>query len=150
MNSRVFFILLLMIAGVAVFGMTSKPKAEAVPVASARSGADSASNPLNTESKTMGVVSVEVTPISIEPGEKVTFDLVMNNHSVDLGYDYTQIATLTDDHGNTYKPEEWTGNSGGHHVSGQLIFPALINEQKQLTLTLDGIDDQTDEFSWEL
>lgn len=150
MNSKVFFILLLIIAGVAVFGLTAKPKTEAssAVVASAQEGEQT--DKLATISKTMGVVSVDITPASMEAGKEIAFDVVMNNHSVDLDYDYTQIATLTDDQGNTHKPTQWTGNSGGHHVRGQLIFPSLSKTPQQLTLTLNGVDNETEDFSWEL
>lgn len=150
MNSKVLFILLLIIAGVAVFGLTAKPKTEASLAVSASTQEGEQSDKLATVSKTMGVVSVDITPTSMEAGKEIVFDVVMNNHSVDLGYDYTQIAALTDDRGNTYKPTQWTGNSGGHHVRGQLIFSVLSDKPQQLTLTLNGVDNETADFSWEL
>lgn len=149
MNSKVFFVLLLMIAGFAVFGLTGN-KAETSLAPSASAQANEQPNQLATESKTMGVVSVEVTPISVKSGKEAVFDLVMNNHSVDLGYDYTKIVTLADDRGNTYKPTEWTGNTGGHHIRGQLVFPVMAANLKRVTLTLEGIDNETSDFSWEL
>ena len=150
MNSKIFFILILVIAGVAVFGLTAKPKTETSLAVSANAQEGEQFDKLATISKTMGVVSVDITPASMETGKEIAFDVVMNNHSVDLGYDYTQIATLTDGQGNTYKPTQWTGNSGGHHVRGQLIFPVLSGKPQQLTLTLNGVDNETADFSWEL
>lgn len=150
MNSKLFFILILVVAAVAVFGLTSKPKQESSMVASANIQDTAEPKLLTLQSKTMGVVSVEVTPTSVEMGKELVFDLTMNNHSIDLDYDYTQIASLTDDQGNTYQPTKWTGNSEGHHVSGQLIFPILSDKVKQLTLTLKGVDNETEDFNWQL
>lgn len=150
MNSKVFFILLLIIAGIAVFGLTAKPKTETSLAVSAKTQESEQSDKLATVSKTMGVVSVDITPASMEAGSELVFDVVMNNHSIDLGYDYTQIATLTDDQGDSYKPIEWIGNSSGHHVKGQLIFPVLPGKPKQLTLTLKGVDNETEDFNWQL
>lgn len=149
MNSKLFFIFILVVAAVAVFGLTLKPKQKSSMAASANIQ-DIAEPKLLTLHKTMGVVSVEVTPISVETGKELVFDLKMNNHSIDLDYDYTQIASLTDDQGNIYQPTKWTGNSEGHHVSGQLIFPILSDKVKQLTLTLKGVDNKTEDFNWQL
>lgn len=139
-----------MVAGVAVFGMTTKPSSEQQVLATTQTEESYESSTLVTQLETMGVVSVEVTPAFTELENGLVFDIAMNNHSVDLNYDFTQIATLTDEKGNTYKPNEWTGNVGGHHVSGQLIFTAVSREAKQLTLTLSGVDNETTDFSWEL
>lgn len=150
MNSKIFFIILLVIAGAAVFGLTVKSETESSLAVSANVQENIQFDKLATISKTMGVVSVDITPASMEAGEEIVFDVVMNNHSVDLGYDYMQIATLTDAQGNTYKPKEWAGNSSGHHVSGRLIFPDMLNQVEKLTLTLNGVDNETADFSWEL
>ncbi len=150
MNSKLFFILLLMVAGVAVFGVAAKPSSEQQVLATTQTEESYESSTLVTQSKTMGVVSVDVTPAFTELENGLVFDIAMNNHSVDLDYDFTQIVTLTDEKGNTYKPSEWTGNVGGHHVSGQLIFTAVSSEAKQLTLTLSSVDNETTDFSWEL
>ncbi len=150
MNSKLFFILLLMVAGVAVFGMTTKPSSEQQVLATTQTEESYESSTLVTQLETMGFVSVEVTPAFTELENGLVFDIAMNNHSVDLNYDFTQIATLTDEKGNTYKPNEWTGNADGHHVSGQLIFTAVSSEIKQLSLTLSGVDNETTDFSWEL
>ncbi|MDP2685341.1 MAG: hypothetical protein Q8P20_10005, partial [bacterium] len=78
------------------------------------------------------------------------FELVMDNHSIDLSYDYTKIAVLTDNNGNPIYPSSWTGNSSGHHVEGKLIFPSFSKNPKELTLTLNEIDNKSETFSWKL
>jgi len=151
MNSKIFFVLILIIAGVAVFGMMAKSKAEKAPQkVSANVQTGEQASKFAIQSKTMGAVEIEAKPVSLETGKDFVFEISINTHSVELNYDYTQIATLTDDLGNSYKPTKWTGGSSGHHVSGQLIFTPLTGNPKELTLTLSGVDNKTEDFNWQL
>jgi len=148
MNSKVFLVIIMAIVGVAVLGLSIKPQSS-----SAESGPPNSvvgTSSLSSQTQTAGVVSVEATPKTLTSGQDVIFDLVLNNHSVDLGYDFAAISTLTDSTGHTYPTKQWTGNSGGHHVRGQLIFPALMPNAKSITFTLTGVDNQTISFSWNL
>ncbi len=151
MNSKMFFFFLLILGGAIIFGFTvkkNKPQPEkAVSVEGVNTQQISR---LQTQTKAMGVVEVEVTPVSVEPGKAMVFELVMNNHSVDLDYDYTKIVTLSDNQGNVLKPNQWTGNTSGHHISGELKFAPLSERPKELTLTLDGVDNKTETFHWQL
>ncbi len=45
---------------------------------------------------------------SIKPAATLDFDIALNTHSVDLGYDLTQIATLSSDTGEQ-KPSRQNG-----------------------------------------
>lgn len=150
MNSKIFFLMLLVLAGAIIFGLSAKQKQKTSAIASSDSIVNTQVIPYPPQNKTMGAVEVEVKPVSIQPGKDIVFELSMNTHSVELNYDYTQITKLTDDSGNSYKPTTWTGGSSGHHLSGQLIFASLNGSPKQLTLTLDGVDNITEGFSWEL
>jgi hypothetical protein len=150
MNSKIFFIILLVLAGMVIFGISAKQKQEISEKTSSTIETNVHASGISSQSKTMGAVEVEVKPVSIQPGKDIVFELSMNTHSVELNYDYTQIAMLTDDSGNTYKPTAWTGGSSGHHLSGQLIFASLNGDPKQLTLTLEGVDNETEDFSWQL
>lgn len=152
MNSKMFFILLLLVSGLAVFGLTTKQKGE-VTVSSnkaqAQVNADTSST-YQSQSKAMGAVDVEVTPILIEPGEKTIFKLILNTHSVELDQDFTQIAKLTDDQGNDYQAVEWTGGSGGHHLTGNLVFEPIVDSLQEFTIIIDGIDNDQGIFVWKL
>jgi len=150
MNSKIFFVLILILAGVVIFGMTAKSKREITAIPSSKATSTVQTSPFAPQTKAMGAVEVEVKPVSIERDKDIVFELSMNTHSVELNYDYTQIATLTDDSGNSYKPKQWTGGSSGHHLSGQLIFTPLNGNPKELTLTLDGVDNKVESFSWQL
>lgn len=102
------------------------------------------------ESSTAGVVEIEVIPKELKPGGEMIFTLNLNNHSIDLDYDYARIAIVVDNNGNIYKPIKWTGGSGGHHVSGDLVFDKLSSKVTNIGLNLIGIDNQKVMFEWKL
>jgi len=139
MNSKLFFIILLFLSGAVIFGLTVKPKQKIAAIIPT----------LSSQARNMGAVEVEIKPISVMPGKNVAFEISLNTHSVELNYDYTQIATLTDDRGNSYKPTKWTGGNSGHHVKGELLFAALPKNPKELTLTLEGVDNRVEVFVWQ-
>lgn len=150
MNSKYFFIVLLLLGGGIIFGLTAKQKQGVSALGNSSQSNTTESSSLLAQSKTMGVVEVQLTPESVETGKEVVFDLSMNNHSVDLNYDYTKIVTLVDDQGNEYKPSQWTGNTSGHHVRGKLIFPTIQEKTNDLMVILDGVDNQKETFEWKL
>ena len=104
----------------------------------------------SSETSTAGVVEVEAIPKQLGPGQKMIFTLKLNNHSMSLDYDYTKMAIIVDDEGNIYKPIEWIGGVGGHHVSGDLIFGKLSGKAKRVGLNINGVDDKNVVFDWEL
>ncbi len=104
-----------------------------------------------------GAVTVEVTPLDLNnAGQTLDFEVAMNTHSVNLGMDLATLATLTTDTGRTVRATAWSAPKGGHHVSGQLSFPAsvdgtpLLKGAKKLTLTLQNVDAPERTFTWDL
>lgn len=104
-----------------------------------------------------GAVIVQVTPVNLtDPGDALEFAVELNTHSVDLSMDLAPLATLTSDTGKTVQASQWDAPSGGHHVSGKLIFPATAEGQlmlkgaKKLTLTISDLDAPERVFSWDL
>lgn len=104
-----------------------------------------------------GAVSVTVTPLNLDQtGEELQFAVAMNTHSVELEMDLTTLAVLTTDTGLTVTPIQWDAPSGGHHVNGTLIFPAVSNGQPLLegvstiTLTIHDLDAAERIFTWDL
>lgn len=98
-----------------------------------------------------------VTPVNlVDPGETLDFDVVLDTHSVDLSMDLAPLTTLTTDNGRLVPPSQWDAPSGGHHLSGKLIFPATVDGQpvlegaKKLTLTIKNLDAPERIFSWDL
>jgi hypothetical protein len=105
---------------------------------------------LSTQTSSEGAVTVKATPKTLAAGSEVLFEIVFDTHSVELNYDIAQIAKLTDNIGNTYKPVSWTGSKGGHHVEGVLTFSTIANSAKKVTLTIPNIDNKDRVFTWNL
>ena len=108
-----------------------------------------------TRSDGQGEVTVQVTPLNLDaPAETLDFDIVMDTHSVDLSMDLATLATLTTDTGATVQATLWDAPRGGHHVEGNLIFPAkidgrtILDDASQLTLTITNVDAPSRVFEW--
>ncbi len=104
-----------------------------------------------------GAVEVEVTPNNLtNPGETLDFAVGLNTHSVNLNMDLATLATLKTDTELSVNASSWNGESGGHHVSGSLTFPAkvdgksLLEGAKVLTLVIKNVDAPERTFSWNL
>lgn len=104
-----------------------------------------------------GAVSVEVTPVNLtNPGKALEFEVGLNTHSIDLSMDLSALATLSTDSGKIVQANQWKAPSGGHHVSGKLVFPMTVEGQpflegaKKLTLTIKNLDAPERVFSWDL
>ena len=102
-----------------------------------------------------GAVTVTVTPPELlDQRDELKFEVSMNTHSVDLGMNLGDLATLRTDTGLTVQADNWDAPSGGHHVSGTLSFPATVNGKPllqsatQLTLTIKDVDAAQRVFSW--
>ena len=102
-----------------------------------------------------GAVTVTVTPLELlDQRDELKFEVSMNTHSVDLGMDLGDLATLRTDTGLTVQADNWDAPGGGHHVSGTLSFPATVNGKPllqsatQLTLTIKDVDAAQRIFSW--
>ncbi len=108
----------------------------------------------NTVSKAQtnekGSVVVEAVPLSLSVKDNASFTVSLTTHSGDINYDLLAISKLTDDKGNTYRALSWTGEKGGHHISGTLTFPKLSQDASAVTLTIPGIDNQDRVFKWKL
>lgn len=97
-----------------------------------------------------GNVVIEVTPKSLEAGKEAVFEITFTTHSVDLDFDLASVSRLKDDQGKELNAVSWTGGKGGHHLSGQLSFPALSDKTNSVKLILSGILGSDREFSWDL
>jgi rhodanese-related sulfurtransferase len=80
-----------------------------------------ASLPAETRTNNEGGVTVQITPPGTA-GDELVFSVSLNTHSVDLTYDFRALATLRDDQGHAYAAAGWDGGSGGHHLTGKLVF----------------------------
>ena len=136
---------------------TASPPAPAAPVDSVATKPAPAAAPAGenlTQTNDEAMVTVAVTPLNLSDKAAATldFDVALNTHSVDLGYDLTQIAALSSDTGEQAQPTKWNGpTGGGHHREGTLSFPQLKQRGQTLTLTLRGIADVPERtFTWKV
>ena len=71
-----------------------------------------------------GAVTFLVRPLNLDSGSAtLDFEVDMDTHSVDLGFDLASMAVLKTDTGVEISPSAYQGG-GGHHVKGRLSFPA--------------------------
>lgn len=125
------------------------------PLVSNRSDTVSSSKSNNAQYPTkideQANVKIYVTPLVFGTKEsKNIFTIKFETHSVDLDYDFISIITMKDDSGSTYKAIEWTGGRGGHHLSGNIIFPKLNSGVKNIEIDMKGIGGADRMFSWNL
>lgn len=127
---------------------TKAPTAASAPATNSQSAGPG----FPVKSSEGGSVTVDVKPTVLAVGEPVVFDISMNTHSVDLSDDMTKITLLRDDTGKEYKPTAWEGaDSGGHHRSGTLKFPALTGKPKSVELVIKGLAKVPErDFEWDL
>lgn len=104
--------------------------------------------PAQTDSQ--GEVDIEVTPKVLEAGKEASFQVTLNTHSIELSQDLGKVSKLVDGQGNEYLPVSWSGGTGGHHISGDLIFPKIPQDTKLVELKISGIGGVERTFKWEL
>lgn len=99
-----------------------------------------------------GGVRIAVKPEALATSGPVKFAISLNTHSVELDQDLTAVTELRDDQGRAYRPEKWQGSPpGGHHRRGTLIFPALQEQVKSVTLVIRGVADVKERaFTWQV
>lgn len=102
------------------------------------------------QSNDQGEVSIEATPVVLEPGKEAKFNVVFNTHSVELDYDLLKLSSLSDDKGNKLAPISWSGGSGGHHLNGELVFPSISAKAKSAQLIIANISGFDRSFIWNL
>jgi hypothetical protein len=100
-------------------------KAACLAVALASSAAASAS--LEPHESSERGVTVTVTPLDVDPGNKVwQFRVSLETHTQELGDDLVASSVLLDERGAKRHAIAWKGpGPGGHHRSGVLSFEAI-------------------------
>lgn len=146
---KYIFITILLVAGIILI-LSRNKSVEAPQKAIKTVNVESENEVYSTQTKSLGAVEVEITPIKLKPGQPVQFSLSLDTHSVDLSYDYTKIISAQDDQGNVYKALNWSGENSGHHLNGVLEFEPLSKEAQSIKLNVSGIDNQDTIFEWEL
>jgi hypothetical protein len=112
----------------------------------------SGANAFDNKTSDQNSVRVDVKPIQLVPGKPAVFEVRLNTHSVDLGYELAEVSILQDDSGKTYRAASWKGSPpGGHHRTGTLEFPKLEGTPQTVTLIIKGIAGVSERlFEWKL
>lgn len=103
-----------------------------------------------------GAVDVQVTPLNLNnPDDTLTFNVSMDTHSIDLSMNLVDLASLQTNTGLIVRASSWDAPLGGHHVSGILSFPSMINDTQiledaiEVELVITNLDVPERIFSWE-
>ncbi len=85
--------------------------------------------------------------IAVYQGNNI-FTIALNTHSGSLDYDLKELAYVRDNNGKIYKPLEWEGGTGGHHLKGLLKFPEFDDKNGFELVVKDvaGVKERT--FKW--
>ena len=107
---------------------------------------------LSAQENSGGEVDIKATPLILKAGEKPQFEIEFNTHSVELDFDISQIASLTDEKLNAYTSSTWEGSPpGGHHRKGILKFKAIYPKPKVIQLKISQVGNIEERiFKWEL
>lgn len=134
----------LIIIGFSVFKSKNK---EVSPVIKTQ-----AQNKFISQENDGGNVKIIITPKTLTVGEKPSFDVVFETHSVDLNFDVAQISSLVDDNGNIYSNPNWNGSGpGGHHRSGTLSFDSILTQTAYVELIIKNVAGVAErKFKWNL
>lgn len=145
------FILIAMVVIFLVYFLFAVNKDEVENTQSPTQEEKTAQSSLEAKTDEQGQVTVKITPHTLRGGQW-KFDVVLDTHSVDLDQDMMQVAELTDDKGNTYKPIAWEGATpGGHHREGILVFQStnLVPFSVELKIkNIGGVPERS--FKWNI
>lgn len=160
MNKKLIFLTMIFAFSALILAACSGATQTPVPAPTNTSSASAAqpstaksnSATFETKSNEGGSVTVKVTPLALSNDQALTFDIVMDTHSVDLSDDMTKIVIVRDDKGNELKPTAWEGaGPGGHHREGKLKFAALTSKPKYVELVIKGLATVAERvFRWDL
>jgi len=97
-------------------------------------------------------VLVEAQPIALQQGENAAFFLRFTTHSGSLDFDLLNEVYIQENGGRDITPLQWEGSlPGGHHRSGNLLFPPLSEGTKDVRLVIKesvGIGERV--FTWDI
>jgi hypothetical protein len=130
-------------------GCAAKAEERTTPAAAPEAGTaqddektQSSSSPgwdLSTQRDDAGRVEIDVTPLALN-GNTWEFEVALNTHSVDLGFDLTEVGALRCDQGQEFEAVAWEGSGpGGHHRSGVLKFAAPDHPTSYVEVVIRGV-----------
>lgn len=106
-----------------------------------------------TKERSEGNVTVTVTPRTLALSKAPQFDVSFETHSVELDFDVSNLAVLTDQTSTSFGTATWDGSPpGGHHRKGVLTFSQPLSKTTQtVSLTFANVAGiKTRTFTWEV
>ena len=124
---------------------------DATPTQEGSASEPSASSELSTQQSDAGRVTIDVTPLTLS-GVTWEFEVALNTHSVDLGFDLTKVGALRCDRGQEFEAIAWDGSGpGGHHRSGVLKFAAPDHPISYVEVVIRDVAKVSERtFKWEV
>lgn len=83
-------------------------------------------------------VEVTIEPKQLVVGKEMVFEVSLDTHTVELDEEMTRVVRVTDELGRDYEVISWSGDKGGHHVSGELRVAALQKGAGRIKLEIGG------------
>lgn len=93
-------------------------------------------------------VEIVVTPSEVVIGKQTTYAVSFTAHEGDLDIDLVKSSTLEVD-GKIFRAKSWDGGSGGHHLSGNLVFSGFEKEPTKMILRMENIAGANRTFTWQ-
>jgi len=159
-TARLLLLPMILLAGCSGAVVTSSAVSEsatrtAVPSATAQAAVEPAEGETRTDEQ--GAVVFTATPLNVDAvGDTLDFEVTMNTHSIDVGWDLAARSVLRTDTGVEVQAVSWPIGSG-HHYSGTISFPgrtaegaSILEGASGLTLLIRDTDVPERVFIWEL
>ena len=80
--------------------------------------------------------------------DSAIFEVSFTTHEGDLDFDLAKVSTLEVD-GKVLPAKSWDGDSGGHHLEGNLVFPGVEKEPTKIIIRMKNIVGADRTFTWE-
>jgi len=150
---KILIVIILLFSGLILFNIfnSSRDKIEDKSVLNIKTEEVDNDNKYLMQSDDQASVTVDITPtiLGVDEDQNI-FEVSINTHSVEMDYDFSKVIVLKDNLGNTYDALEWTGGRGGHHISGDIIFPNINNQATGVELDVLGVSEVNRIFKWDL
>ena len=149
-ENRVLILIIVVLAGILLFNLNKTdpdtnnqaPKKQVATI----------NSPFGEKVNEEGEVRVYVKPVSLTLGQKASFELAFDTHSINLDFEIEPSIKLIDSDGKIYSRATWNGSAaGGHHRSGIITFEDPLTDTGKVDLIVTKIGNTAErKFRWNL
>lgn len=151
--NKVLIIIIILFSGLFIFNIfnNNDNKSEDKVIVNTEKEVKTIENKYTSKTDDQARVTVDVIPTILGVNESQNiFEVSFNTHSVEMDYNFSKTIILKDNLGNVYEALQWTGNRGGHHISGDIIFLALNSQASSVEININGVGGVDRIFKWDL